>query len=145
MIPRPAHRHDKSPHMIKLDVDNGPGQANSLRGQRMPAPEELAGGHRFSPVRELTATVPRSQESWTRPDTAEGGDGYRRPIVAEIFHRPAAEHRAHGGARTCPDTKNAWARSGAWPPRAQTERARSLGPFEDDHALRFLSNAKTQL
>src|SRR5690349_14415911 len=41
--------------------------------------------------------------------------------------------------------KKVWARSGAWPPRAQTERARSLDPFADDHAVRFLSNARTQL
>jgi hypothetical protein len=109
------------------------------------APEEPALGYRISLARELTAAVPRSQESQTRsPDTAEGGDGYRRLIVAEIFHRPAAEHRARQGMHLR-ERKKAWARSGAWPPRAQTERARSLGPFADDHAVRFLSNARTQL
>jgi hypothetical protein len=71
----------------------------------MPAPEELAPSCLISLARELTAAVPRSQESQTRsPDTAEGGDGYRRPIVAEIFHRPALS-TGRGGAGTCPDAK----------------------------------------
>ena len=71
----------------------------------MPAPEELAPSCRISLARELTAAVPRSQESQTRsPDTAEGGDGYRRPIEAEIFHRPALS-TGRGGAGTCPDAK----------------------------------------
>ena len=87
----------KAPHMIKLDADNGPGLANFL-GRRMPAAAPGSPAATGSLARELTAAVPRSQESQTRsPDTAEGGDGYRRPIVAEIFHRPAAEHRARRG------------------------------------------------
>jgi hypothetical protein len=163
VIPPQAHLREKCPHMIKLDADNGPGRLipweteDARRGAEAPrakppaasggggAPDEFADGHRISLARELTAAVPRSQESQTRsPDTAEGGDGYRRPIVSEIFHRPALS-TGRGGAGTCPDAKKAWARSGAWPPRAQTERARSLGPFADDHAVRFLSNARTQL
>jgi hypothetical protein len=150
--------------MIKLDADNDLGwlisrEADDARPGAEAAPlekppaadgggaaaEELARGYRISLARELTAAVPRSQESQTRsPDTAEGGDGYRRLIVTEIFHRPALR-TGRCGAGTCPDAKKAWARSGAWPPRAQTERARSLGPFAEDHAARFLSNARTQL
>jgi hypothetical protein len=116
VIPPQAHLREKCPHMIKLDADNGPGRLipweteDARRGAEAPrakppaasggggAPDEFADGHRISLARELTAAVPRSQESQTRsPDTAEGGDGYRRPIVAEIFQRPAAEYRARRG------------------------------------------------
>src|SRR5579863_10513750 len=38
-----------------------------------------------------------------------------------------------------------WARSGAWPPRAQTAKGESLNPVTFDHAARFLRHARTQL
>jgi hypothetical protein len=50
--------------------------------------------------------------------------------------------RAH---RKAPEIKAVWARSGAWPPRAQTERARSLSPVVVDHDAGTLGQPKTQL
>jgi hypothetical protein len=111
----------------------------------MPA---TGGARRRTPDLAARNSQPRSlvlRKAGLVPDTAEGGDGYRRPIAAEIFHRPAAETGRTAGQAPARTQKKAWARSGAWPPRAQTERARSLGPFADDHAVRFLSNARTEL
>src|SRR5512146_3080379 len=90
--------------MIKLDADNGPGRLIPWgRGcpPRSSSPTDT--GSRLPGNSQPRSLVHR--KAGLVPDTAEGGDGYRRPIVAEIFHRPAAEHRPHGRARTCPDTK----------------------------------------
>ena len=46
----------------------------------------------------------------------------------------AALGHAGMGMAIAPVSTEVWARSGAWPPRAQTERARKLDPLEDDHA-----------
>ena len=38
------------------------------------------------------------------------------------------------GSEEHPLTKEVWARSGAWPPRAQTGEGEKFGPLDEDHA-----------
>ena len=52
-------------------------------------------------------------------------------IGAEVA---AALAHAGMGMAIAPVSTEVWARSGAWPPRAQTGEGEKLDPLEDDHA-----------
>lgn len=165
VTPRRAHCHEKSPHMIKLDADNGPGQLiswkaqDARRGAEASPPGEASNGRRRrrlpggarrrTPVLACQGTHSRGPSFTGKLDSfrtrrkAVTGTGDRTRLRSSTARRLSTGRAA--GQAPAQIRKKAWARSGAWPPRAQTERARSLGPFEEDHALRFLSNAKTQL
>jgi hypothetical protein len=93
-----------------------------------------------------------------------GGSVLRAPVLAVPDGRGGRSEAAGGGVyadavngkherlgstpsahRKAPEIKAVWARSGAWPPRAQTERARSLSPVVVDHDAGTLGQPKTQL
>ena len=75
------------------------------------------------------------------PGRLVGGTCVRSRVRARVYSRvrplrlPPRPNHAPGQAehpaairQDAPDSKEAWARSGAWPPRAQTGKARYLGP-----------------
>jgi hypothetical protein len=105
VIPRRAHRHEKSPHMIKLDADNGPGQANSLRGRRCPP----GGARRRTPVPACQGTHSHGPSFTGKLDSfrtrrkAVTGTGDRSWQRSSTARRLSTGRMA--GPRTCPEAK----------------------------------------
>ena len=91
-------------------------------------PGQLVGGHRISSARN---SQPRSlvhRKAGLVPDTAEGGDGYRRPNATEIFHRPAAETGRTAGQAPARTQKGLGSERGLATPSPDGKGEIPLGP-----------------
>lgn len=114
----PLERHE-TPDPVRTNAVKARFQCVRVRAQARVHSRACPGQFAFAPA---SPRLPRSAS--------------RRPLrpLTRLLPRPnrrrARRNTRQRSGKTPPDSKEAWARSGAWPPRAQTGKARYLSALQ---------------
>ena len=79
-------------------------------------------------LRQLEAETRQLLESQEQPDSEQSA--WPQEVTTSGDNPRLGDRTGQKARQGCPDSKEAWARSGAWPPRAQTGKARYLSALQ---------------